>query len=227
MAQALAIPVYLILSALLWLFIRRRTPERAGGLIAAYVLGVVLTLPALVFETAVYSYVYGNDTSVWVQLYAAFLATALVEELLLFFALYAEVRHARLLHTRTDVTLVSLFLAAGLALGGAALHLLSPAEGFEWLRALTGLPVSAVCGTLMGWWYGRTKVYPVAVALHTACAIVLPVLLHGLLEFAITAVIAGHGYGFPLLLCTLLPAMALCGAYYLRVLPGYGREKTD
>ena len=189
--------INIALFAVLYFNARRwRGNNFAGSLVSTYIWGAVIIIPTMVFETAAFSYISGEDLSLWVLLLSAFGCTALVESVMKFLALYADTRRVRLYRRRFDAVLISVFLFGGYQMAELLLLAVNPINrGGLWLRFLTGLPLQFCVGALMGCFYGRTKTYCIPYKFNNACAIVLPFLLHGILETGITATLNGNAFG--------------------------------
>lgn len=208
----------IVFFALLYCYTRRwRGRDFAGSLLSTYIWGVVIIIPTMIFQTAAFSYISGENLSLWVLLLAAFGCTALVETVMKFLALYADTRRVRLYRRRFDAVLISVFLFGGYQMAELCLLAVNPInrEGL-WLRFLTGLPLQFCVGALMGCFYGRTKTYCVPYKFNNACAIVLPFLLHGLLETGITATLNGNAFGPVLTAISFAAALGITGWLFIR-----------
>lgn len=201
---------------------RRKSREFASSLIATFIWGICVLIPAMIFETAAFNFISEDKLSVWLLLLSAFVCTALIETVFKFIGLYADTHRSRYYRTRADAVIISVFFFGGFALAETVLQAINPLKGFDWLRYLTVLPLAVCMGALMGCFYGRTKTFDVPYAFNNFCAILLPLLLQGLAETAIGGIIYGYGFGLPLYLGTMLPAVILTAVLLIRMLKRYG-----
>lgn len=167
-----------------------RGKEYSNSLLATFVWGMAMVIPVTVFKLVAMAILSPGEEMTVPDIVSVACLQAAVETVLLFLALYADTHRARLYRRRSDGVLIALFLYGGLALADTLYQAVALGDHNTWM-IYPLLPAYLLAGGLMGFFYGRTKDYPVPVVFNNGCAILLPGVWIAAMRFAIVAQING------------------------------------
>lgn len=168
--------------------------EPLSALVFAYLLGIYALLAAQAAATMVADLVseewlhMGGEPA---RLFEAFVLSGLIEELAKGVMLLAAVYHWREFDEPIDGLVYGVTIALGFATFENYLYLSSHGLAIAWPRALFAVPAHALFGGSMGYYAGRIKFAAKAchagrsVRLDRIACLTLPVLFHGLYNFAL------------------------------------------
>ncbi len=205
LAQISLLPVVLIL---VWVIKRDRLPEPPRVVWMTVLLGVLATLPILVFEFGLswfFKVPLDEITTISGALTTSFLIAAFVEEIFKFLVLWFYAAR----HDAFDEPFDGIVYGVAASLGFAALenvlYVFQGGAGIGVLRAFTAIPLHASCGVLMGACIGIAKFSEQRRPLWIATGVVGAIALHGTYNsFAFSsAVFATREQGGMALLCLL------------------------
>ena len=169
--------------------------EPLNLIIRLILFGFLSTVPAVILEVAadaVLSAIFWNPYSLVYLAVSNFIGVALIEEGCKYFFLKRQTWN----HPEFNYRFDGIVYAVSVSLGFAALenveYVFLYGLGTAVTRALLAIPLHCICGIFMGHYYGEAKLAEVKGWNHLCSqnltmAILVPTLLHGFYDFAISA----------------------------------------
>jgi len=181
---ALAVAPALIISYLIYR-IDKFDRESHWQLIICFMLGMLITFPAMKLEAIGDAYGFEESDNLWVLLVLAYIVVGLTEELVKFVALMLYGYPRKEFNEPLD----GIVYAVMIAMGFATLENIIYADRFGLstivLRAFTAVPAHAVFAVMMGYYVGLAKFDKANRLKFILIGLGLPVLVHGTYDFFI------------------------------------------
>ena len=207
-------PALLILA---WIHRQDRLAEPKKVVWITILLGGLVTIPIIVAELSL-SWIFGVDMaqphSYGEAALTAFVIAAIVEEIGKFIVLWFYAARHSAFDEPMDGIVYGVSASLGFALVENVLYVFTNEQGFAVaiVRALTAVPLHAICGVLMGTCIGIAKFKPTQRGVWLACGLVGAIACHGLYDFGAFGTQyansiesnSGAAFGVLLLLATLL-----------------------
>jgi RsiW-degrading membrane proteinase PrsW (M82 family) len=177
---------------LYYFYTRDAHPEPRHTLVVTFLLGLLITVPIGIVESAIWEALLARHLSAWgLALSVAFLLAAIPEEVFKFLVLRTYCAR----RPEFDEPMDGMVYGATVALGFATLEnfLFAWRGGLPVIlgRALTAVPAHAFWGALMGYYVGQARLNPNAGPGVAVKALAVPILLHGLYDFPLWALRLG------------------------------------
>ena len=208
-------PALLILA---WIHRQDRLAEPKKVVWITILLGGLVTIPIIVAELSL-SWIFGVTDMAQLHSYGevaltAFVIAAIVEEIGKFIVLWFYAARHSAFDEPMDGIVYGVSASLGFALVENVLYVFMDEQGFAIAiaRALTAVPMHAICGVLMGSCIGIAKLKPTRRGVWLACGLFGAIACHGLYDFGAFGTQyansiesnAGAAFGVLLLLATLL-----------------------
>lgn len=173
--------------------------EPIGLILKLILFGAITTIAAGIFEQIGARILWGIS---WVlgrfgvafplPLYLAieyFLIVGLAEEGIKYLALRKATWYHKAFNYRFDAVIYAVAVALGFAACENIMYILHYGLGVAPIRAITAIPMHAICGVFMGHYYGEAKLAEsrhrwTTMEWFQRAAVIIPVLLHGFYDFA-------------------------------------------
>lgn len=164
-----------------------------------FVLGVLITVPALQFQEYLEGLGIGDTHTLWHTLLTAFVGVALNEEMSKSLCVFIYPFHRPFFNTVLD----GILCAVMVGMGFATLENIIYANSFGYetvlIRSFTAIPAHAIFGVIIGYYIGVAKLKKKQRALTIFKGLLLAVLLHGIYDFFLLQEMFENLMGFSLL----------------------------
>ena len=173
-------PVIIIL---VYVYIRDKYEREPLGLLLKVLLaGALTTIPILLVETWLSKFmVYFSGLQA--AAYNAFVVAAFTEEFFKFAALYYIIWRHKEFDEKYDGIVYAVFVSLGFALVENIMYVFQYGHEVAYARALTAVPVHAILGITMGYYFSLAKFYKKRRIVNFITALLMPILLHGIYDF--------------------------------------------
>ncbi len=173
-------PVIIIL---VYVYIRDKyQKEPAGLLFKTLLVGALTTIPILLVETWLSKFMV-YFSGLHAAAYNAFVVAAFTEEFFKFAALYYLIWRHKEFDEKYDGIVYAVFVSLGFALVENIMYVFQYGHEVAYARALTAVPVHAILGITMGYYFSLAKFYKKRRAVNFLTALLMPILLHGIYDF--------------------------------------------
>jgi RsiW-degrading membrane proteinase PrsW (M82 family) len=162
----------------------------------ALLAGVIICFPVIFIERFLSDFAQSFGT--YRSVYDAFVVAAFTEEGFKFLALWLLFWKSSDFDEKFDGLVYAVFISLGFAAFENTLYVLKGGAQVGWIRALTAVPLHALDGAVMGYYFGIAKFFPAFKNKYLRLSFFLPFLLHGIYDFIL---MAGH----PVLLTFFIP----------------------
>ena len=168
--------------------------EPPGLLLRIFVLGMFSTIPAVVLETigqGVLEMVLGLSAGRLFNFLMYFIVVAGAEEIVKYFAMKLPTWRSEEFNFVFDGVVYGVTASLGFAALENVLYVIEGGLATAGVRALTSIPIHAICGVYMGHYYGIAKSAEVYGA-SDICAkmkrrdLLIPMLIHGAYDFIVS-----------------------------------------
>ena len=168
--------------------------EPPGLLLRIFVLGMFSTIPAVVLETigqGVLEMVLGLSGGRLFNFLMYFIVVAGAEEIVKYFAMKLPTWRSEEFNFVFDGVVYGVTASLGFAALENVLYVIEGGLATAGVRALTSIPIHAICGVYMGHYYGIAKsaeVYGASAicAKMKRRALLIPMLIHGAYDFIVS-----------------------------------------
>lgn len=168
--------------------------EPPGLLLRIFVLGMISTIPAVVLETigqAVLERALGLSGGRLFNFFMYFIVVAGAEEIVKYFAMKLPTWRSEEFNFVFDGVVYGVTASLGFAALENVLYVLEGGLATAGVRALTSIPIHAICGVYMGHYYGIAKSAEIfgetgICAKMKRRAILIPMLIHGAYDFIVS-----------------------------------------
>jgi len=169
---------------LIYIYNRDRYDKEPRRLLfRAFILGIVIVVPAVIVEL-ILAALYKGGGMLGPAFYHGFVVAGFTEEVLKFIALYVGFFKVREFNERFDGIVYGVFVSLGFATLENILYVTTGGVSVAVIRALTAVPAHALFGVAMGYYVGRARfASPSRVNNLLAKSILIPILLHGFYDF--------------------------------------------
>ncbi len=185
---------------LMWYFHSRDAyPEPPRVLWTTFGLGLLITLPVLVFALPALLVLRAVENPYLAGFGSAFLSAAIPEEAFKFLVLYFYCTKHREFNEPMDGVVYGVAASLGFATLENVLYVSSGGLGLAILRAVTAVPGHAFTGAIMGYYVGRARFEPAARRDLLWAGFAIPTLLHGLYDWPLLTIqsLSRQGGGLP------------------------------
>ncbi len=173
-------PVIIIL---VYIYIRDKyEKEPLGLLLKALLTGALTTIPILLVGTWLSKYLV-YFTGLQVAAYNAFIVAALNEEFFKFAALFFLIWRHKEFDEKFDGIVYAVFVSLGFAWIENIMYVLQYGQDVAYSRAVTAVPIHAILGITMGYYFSMAKFFENRRNINLLLALFMPVLLHGIYDF--------------------------------------------
>jgi RsiW-degrading membrane proteinase PrsW (M82 family) len=173
-------PVIIIL---VYVYIRDKyQKEPAGLLFKTLLVGALTTIPILLVETWLSKFMV-YFSGLHAAAYNAFVVAAFTEEFFKFAALYYLIWRHKEFDEKYDGIVYAVFVSLGFALVENIMYVFQYGHEVAYARALTAVPVHAILGITMGYYFSLAKFYKKRRTVNFLTALLMPILLHGIYDF--------------------------------------------
>jgi RsiW-degrading membrane proteinase PrsW (M82 family) len=179
-------PVFII--AVYIYFRDKYEKEPWGILLMALLLGVLIALPAMLFESF-FAFIGKGLTGFTKAFWDAFMVASLNEEGLKLTALTLLIWKRREFNEKFDGIVYATFISLGFAGIENVLYVFQHGLTTGIARAITAVPAHALFGITMGYFFGMAKFYPVKRKKYFRLSFLVPFVLHGIYDFIL---MSGH-----------------------------------
>lgn len=155
-------------------------------LIKALVVGGITVVPIIFVEQWMRARM-GNIDGLSEAAYTAFLVAALVEETFKYLGLYLLIWRDKEFDEKFDGIVYAVFISLGFAAVENIMYVVQGGVSVGLMRAFTAVPAHALFGVAMGYYFGRARFNPEKRTLFLVLALFVPIILHGLYDFALMA----------------------------------------
>lgn len=168
--------------------------EPFGLLFKLFLFGALSTIPASLLERISISFlsvVYPNEYSILYDFIMYFAIVALAEEVCKYLFLRTSWRHPAF-NYRFDAVVYGAAVSLGFAAFENLLYVFQMGIGVAPIRAVTAVPLHAICGIYMGHYYGMAKAcerYGMVShkRMYHILSLLVPIVIHGFYDFAATS----------------------------------------
>ncbi|MBQ6636900.1 MAG: PrsW family intramembrane metalloprotease [Lachnospiraceae bacterium] len=168
--------------------------EPPGLLLRIFVLGMFSTIPAVVLETigqGVLEMVLGLSGGRLFNFLMYFIVVAGAEEIVKYFAMKLPTWRSEEFNFVFDGVVYGVTASLGFAALENVLYVIEGGLATAGVRALTSIPIHAICGVYMGHYYGIAKSAEVYGASDICAkmkrrALLIPMLIHGAYDFIVS-----------------------------------------
>ncbi len=159
--------------------------EPLSLLVKALLAGVIICFPVIFVENflSYFSQFFGTYRSV----YDAFIVAAFTEEGFKFLALWLLFWKSSDFNEKFDGLVYAVFISLGFAAFENTLYVLKGGAQVGWIRAFTAVPLHALVGSVMGYYFGIAKFFPAYKIKYLRLSFFLPFLLHGIYDAILMA----------------------------------------
>ncbi|MEN0047170.1 MAG: PrsW family glutamic-type intramembrane protease [Bacteroidota bacterium] len=131
--------------------------EKAIPMLICFILGAVVTMPALFLEAKADSIGWSESESFWMTFFVAFIIVAFNEELFKFIALYLFPFQQKFFNEPFDGIVYAVMIGMGFAMVENILYVHKFGIAETWGRAFTAVPSHGVYAIIMGYYAGLAK----------------------------------------------------------------------
>ena len=149
------VPSLLIVSFIYWQDKYER--ENAIPMLICFLLGAVVTMPALFLETKADSIGWSESENFWMTFFVAFIVVAFNEELFKFIALYLFPFQQKFFNEPFDGIVYAVMIGMGFAMVENIMYVHKFGIADTWGRAFTAVPSHGVYAIIMGYYAGLAK----------------------------------------------------------------------
>lgn len=176
------------LALLLYFYLRDKYEKEPFKLLAAaFLLGVLIVVPALIIEVLISprNSIFTSIMSRWLTVgYTSFIVAGLVEEGLKYLAFSVFIYKKQQFNEMYDGIIYAVFVSLGFATIENIVYVINQGFAVALTRALTAVPAHALFGATMGYYFGRAKFGgPHGKSALLSLALFVPVILHGIYDF--------------------------------------------
>lgn len=173
-------PVVIIL---VYVYIRDKYDKEPLGLLLKTLLaGALTTIPILLVGTWLSKYLV-LFTGLQAAAYNAFIVAALNEEFFKFAALFFLIWRHKAFDEKFDGIVYAVFVSLGFAWVENIMYVLQYGQEVAYSRAITAVPMHAILGVTMGYYFSMAKFFEKRRTINFLSALFIPVLLHGIYDF--------------------------------------------
>jgi len=173
-------PVVIIL---VYVYIRDKYDKEPLGLLLKTLLaGALTTIPILLVGTWLSKYLV-YITGLQAAAYNAFIVAALNEEFFKFAALFFLIWRHKEFDEKFDGIVYAVFVSLGFAWVENIMYVLQYGQEVAYSRAITAVPMHAILGVTMGYYFSMAKFFEKRRTINFLSALFMPVLLHGIYDF--------------------------------------------
>lgn len=173
-------PVVIIL---LYVYIRDKYEKEPFGLLLKTLLaGALTTIPILLVGTWLSKFLI-YFTGLQAAAYKAFIVAALNEEFFKFAALVFLIWRHKAFDEKFDGIVYAVFVSLGFAWVENIMYVLQYGQDVAYSRAITAVPMHAILGVTMGYYFSMAKFFEKRKVTNFITALLMPVLLHGIYNF--------------------------------------------
>ncbi len=173
-------PVIIIL---VYVYIRDKyQKEPAGLLFKTLLVGALTTIPILLVETWLSKFMV-YFSGLHASAFYAFVVAAFTEEFFKFAALYYLIWRHKEFDEKYDGIVYAVFVSLGFALVENIMYVFQYGHEVAYTRALTAVPVHAILGITMGYYFSLAKFFKKRRTVNFMTALLMPILLHGIYDF--------------------------------------------
>lgn len=173
-------PVVIIL---VYVYIRDKYDKEPLGLLLKTLLaGALTTIPILLVGTWLSKFLV-YFTGLQVAAYNAFIVAAFNEELFKFAALFFLIWRHKEFDEKFDGIVYAVFVSLGFAWVENIMYVLQYGQEVAYSRAVTAVPMHAILGVTMGYYFSMAKFFEKRRTINFLSALFMPVLLHGIYDF--------------------------------------------
>lgn len=172
--------------------------EPVGLLLKALLAGAFIVLPIILVERVISYFNPGIPGTVLYGFWNAFAVAGFTEELFKFAALYLLIWRNPNFNEKFDGIVYAVFVSLGFAAVENVMYVVNSGMQTALMRAWTAVPIHAILGVTMGYYFGIAHMYPEIRRTFLLRSISVPVLLHGFYDFILMS-------GLPWLLSLFLP----------------------
>jgi RsiW-degrading membrane proteinase PrsW (M82 family) len=175
-----AAPVVIILS---YVYIRDKYEKEPIGLLLKTLLaGALTTIPIMLVGSWLAKFsVYFSGLQL--AAYDAFLVAAFNEEFFKFAALVYLIWRHKEFNEKFDGIVYAVFVSLGFALVENIMYVFQYGQEVAYTRAITAVPVHAILGVTMGYYFSLAKFFEKRKSINLITALLMPILLHGIYDF--------------------------------------------
>lgn len=157
--------------------------EPIGLLLESVLAGVFICLPVIFMERflSTFSGLFG----IYKPAYEAFAVAAFTEELFKFLVLYLLIWKNRNFNEKFDGMVYAVFISLGFAGIENVMYVVRNGVTTGWIRAFTAVPLHAIAGIIMGYYFGLAKFFPEFRRRYLRLSLLVPILIHGIYDFII------------------------------------------
>ncbi|HJX71193.1 MAG TPA: PrsW family glutamic-type intramembrane protease [Bacteroidales bacterium] len=170
--------------------------EPLGIIFKALFAGILISFPIMFAESFLSSF--AESFGMYRSAYDAFVVAAFTEEAFKFIALYLLFWKNSNFNEKFDGLVYAVFISLGFAGFENMLYVLKGGTQVGWIRTFTAVPLHALGGAVMGYYFGIAKFFPAFKNKYLRLSFLMPFLLHGIYDFIL---MAGH----PVLLTCFFP----------------------
>lgn len=200
------LPVFLLMTYFYYRDKFEKEPLKV--LLKAFSAGAFSTIPAIIFAFLMMSAfsLTGKESAVYQSFINSFPEAAITEEFSKFALLYIFIWNDKNFNERYDGILYAVFVALGFAFVENIIYVFQNGVALGISRGLLAVPLHALCGVIMGYYFSLAKFNPARRKTNLLKAIAGAVMVHGLYDLilfyadslvGINPVFAGMG--FPLI----------------------------
>lgn len=173
-------PVVIIL---VYVYIRDKYDKEPFGLLLKTLLaGALTTIPILLVGTWLSKFLV-YFAGLQAAAYNAFIVAALNEEFFKFVALFVLIWRHKDFDEKFDGIVYAVFVSLGFAWVENIMYVLQYGHEVAYSRAVTAVPMHAILGVTMGYYFSMAKFFEKRRAINFFFALFIPVLLHGVYNF--------------------------------------------
>lgn len=175
-----AAPVAIIL---MYVYIRDKYEKEPLGLLLKTLLaGALTTIPIMLVGSWLANFnVYFSGLQL--AAYDAFFVAAVNEEFFKFAALVYLIWRHKEFNEKFDGIVYAVFVSLGFALVENIMYVFQYGQEVAYTRAITAVPVHAIFGVTMGYYFSMAKFFEKRRTINFITALLMPVLLHGIYDF--------------------------------------------
>ncbi len=155
--------------------------EPVDLLIRALLAGILICIPVVFIERllSAFTQLFGYYKSA----YSAFVVASFTEELFKFAALYLLFWKNKNFNEKFDGMVYAVFISLGFAGLENVLYVYRFGTETGWVRAFTAVPLHAIAGIIMGYYFGLARFYPESRQRYLRLSLFVPILMHGMYDF--------------------------------------------
>lgn len=149
------VPSLLIVGFIYWQDKYER--EKAIPMLVCFILGAIITMPALFLEAKADSIGWSESENFWMTFFVAFIVVAFNEELFKFIALYFFPFQQKFFNEPFDGIVYAVMIGMGFAMVENIMYVHKFGMADTWGRAFTAVPSHGVYAIIMGYYAGLAK----------------------------------------------------------------------